>query len=58
MAKYMRIPLKEIAQPEYIARGAVFLASDDARYVTGQVLIMDGGYVMDGSLPGAVYWAK
>lgn len=57
-ALHMRIPLKEIARPEYIAGGAVFLASDDARYVTGQVLIMDGGYVMDGSLPGAAYWAK
>jgi len=55
-ALYERIPLKEIAQPEWIASGAVFLASDDARYITGQVLTIDGGYVMDGSLPGAAYW--
>jgi NAD(P)-dependent dehydrogenase (short-subunit alcohol dehydrogenase family) len=53
-----RIPLKEIAQPEWIAAGAVFLASDEARYMTGQVLTIDGGYLMDGSLPGAAYWAK
>jgi len=57
-ALYERIPLKEIAQPEWIARGAVFLASEDARYMTGQVLVLDGGYIMDGSLPGAAYWEE
>jgi NAD(P)-dependent dehydrogenase (short-subunit alcohol dehydrogenase family) len=55
-ALYKRIPLKEIAQPEWIASGAVFLASDDARYITGQTLTIDGGYTMDGSLPDAAYW--
>jgi len=55
-ALYERIPLKEIAEPEWIAAGAVFLASDEARYMTGQVLTIDGGYTMDGSLPGAAYW--
>ncbi len=54
---FERVPLKEIAQPEWIAAGVVFLASDDSRYMTGQVLTIDGGYVMDGSLPGAKYWA-
>jgi len=53
-----RVPLKEIAQPEWIASGAVFLASDDARYMTGQILVLDGGYIMDGSLPGASYWEE
>jgi NAD(P)-dependent dehydrogenase (short-subunit alcohol dehydrogenase family) len=57
-ALYERIPLKEIAQPDWIAAGAVFLASDEARYMTGQVLTIDGGYVMDGSLPGAAYWTE
>ncbi len=57
-ALYERIPLKEIAQPEWIANGAVYLASDESRYVTGQVLVIDGGYVMDGSLPGAQYWTE
>jgi len=57
-ALYQRIPLREIAQPEWIASGAVFLASDAARYMTGQVLVLDGGYVMDGSLPGAAYWEE
>ncbi len=53
---YQRIPMKEIAQPEWIASVAVFLASDESRYMTGQVVTVDGGYVMDGSLPGAEYW--
>ena len=55
---FQRVPLKEIAQPEWIASGVVFLASDDSRYMTGQVLTIDGGYVMDGSLPGAEYWTE
>jgi NAD(P)-dependent dehydrogenase (short-subunit alcohol dehydrogenase family) len=57
-ALFKRIPMKEIAQPEWIARGVVFLASDDSRYMTGSVLVLDGGYVMDGSLPDAAYWEK
>ncbi len=57
-ALFQRVPLQEIAQPEWIAAGVVFLASDDARYMTGQVLTLDGGYVMDGSLPGAKYWSE
>lgn len=55
-ALLQRIPMREIAEPEWIASGAVFLASDESRYMTGQVLTLDGGYVMDGSLPGASYW--
>ena len=57
-ALFQRVPMKEIAQPEWIASGVVFLASDDSRYMTGQVLVLDGGYVMDGSLPGAAYWEE
>lgn len=40
------IPLKRIGKPEDIARVAVFLASDDANYITGQVFCVDGGMVM------------
>jgi len=55
-ALYMRIPLREIAEASWIADAIVFLASERARYITGQTLTVDGGYVMDGSLPGAEYW--
>ena len=55
---FERVPMKEIAQPEWIARGIVFLASDESRYMTGNTLVMDGGYRMDGSLPGAAYWEE
>ena len=55
-ALFMRIPLEEIADAAWIADGIVFLASARARYVTGQILAIDGGYLMDGSLPGARYW--
>lgn len=37
------IPMKRIGQPEDIARVAVFLASADSGYLTGQVLTVDGG---------------
>lgn len=41
--KHRKIPLGRPAQPEEIAGPVVFLCSDDARYITGQVLIVDGG---------------
>ena len=37
-------PLGRIGQPEDIARAAVFVASDDARWVTGQTLLLAGGF--------------
>ncbi|HRW15418.1 MAG: SDR family oxidoreductase [Rhodobacteraceae bacterium] len=41
--KYGRIPMRRWAEPEDIAGPVYFLCSDDARYVTGQVLLVDGG---------------
>ncbi len=38
-----RIPLKRLAQPEDVARTALYLASDASSYVTGQTIILDGG---------------
>lgn len=40
------IPLARLGDPEDIAKAVVFLASDDASYITGQTLNVDGGMVM------------
>ena len=42
------IPLRRIGQPEDIARAVLFFASDDAGYVTGQTIGVDGGRWMLG----------
>jgi 3-oxoacyl-[acyl-carrier protein] reductase len=41
-----QIPLGRFAEAEEIARIACFLLSDDARYITGQVIQVDGGLAM------------
>jgi NAD(P)-dependent dehydrogenase (short-subunit alcohol dehydrogenase family) len=50
-----RIPLREIAEPDWIAAAICYLASDEARYTTGTSLDVDGGYAMNGALPGTIY---
>lgn len=40
------IPLERIGRPEDVANAVLYLASDLASYVTGQVLVVDGGMVM------------
>ncbi len=41
-----RIPLNTLGQPDDIAGAVAFLASAEAKYITGQVLAVDGGMVM------------
>ena len=40
------IPLAKLGEPEDIAKAVAFLVSDDAAYITGQTLHVDGGMVM------------
>ncbi|MCW2986880.1 MAG: dehydrogenase [Conexibacter sp.] len=40
-----RVPLRRVGQPEDVARAALFFASQDSSWVTGQTLVVDGGTV-------------
>lgn len=40
------IPLKKLGNPEDIAHAIIFLASDEASYITGQSIIVDGGQIL------------
>lgn len=39
------IPLKRLGEPEEVAKTVLFLASQDSSYITGQVIIVDGGVI-------------
>ena len=43
-----RIPMGRAAQPEDIAGPALFLASEEARYVSGASLLVDGAWAVSG----------
>ena len=40
-----RIPLRQFGMPEDVAKLVAFLASDNSKYITGQVVVIDGGMI-------------
>jgi NAD(P)-dependent dehydrogenase (short-subunit alcohol dehydrogenase family) len=50
-----RTPMGRMGQPEDIAKAVVFLASEDASFITGECLVVDGGWTIHGHAgqPGA-----
>ncbi len=49
--KYIRcsgqsIPMRKIGEPEDVAYAMLFLASDEAKFITGQTLVVDGGQIL------------
>jgi NAD(P)-dependent dehydrogenase (short-subunit alcohol dehydrogenase family) len=44
----MRTPMKRFGRVEELAGAAIFLASESASFVTGEVLVVDGGILASG----------
>lgn len=44
------VPLKRLGRVEDIAHAALFLASEEAAYITGQTIVVDGGQILPESL--------
>ena len=43
-----RVPMKQMGEPWDIAEASLFLASDNSKYITGQILSVDGGLLLAG----------
>ena len=44
----LRTPMRRFGTPDEIAGAAVYLASEESSFVTGQILVVDGGYLASG----------
>lgn len=42
-----KIPMKRFGMPEEVAEAVLFLVSESSSYITGETLIVDGGFIMD-----------
>jgi NAD(P)-dependent dehydrogenase (short-subunit alcohol dehydrogenase family) len=49
-------PMGRVGEPEDICGAIVFLASEEAAWITGVVLPVDGGLTATGALPGGRWW--
>jgi len=47
-----RTPQRRIAEPDEIAGAYVYLASDEAAFVTGETIVVDGGWLAFGAFEG------
>jgi NAD(P)-dependent dehydrogenase (short-subunit alcohol dehydrogenase family) len=52
-----RVPMKRLAATQEIANAVRYLAGDEASYVTGQTIIVDGGWTIQG-IPHAPEWLQ
>jgi 2-deoxy-D-gluconate 3-dehydrogenase len=43
---YPRVPVARLGEPDDVAKVALFLASEAANYMTGDVIVVDGGYLL------------
>ncbi|TPI44373.1 SDR family oxidoreductase [Mesorhizobium sp. B3-1-6] len=52
-----RVPMKRLARTEEIAEAVRFLAGDESSYMTGQTVVVDGGWIVQG-IPEAPTWLQ